>query len=260
MSGEAIGPTSERDIFVFRFSYVRTANWLRKLLIIDDVYDVEIADFPGEYTDKLERGERGSAGDIFDGGQIDFGGALFKREFFSWIASSREYVFLIDLAQIYSSNDVRKSIAELTARIRTSWQVIEDATSDRGIGNPRKRPVHLVFTKLDALLPLSTEGFSLTQLQASADDFPEAEQIIKVEDAKDMVRLIAQQSNLSNSRTLSQELVKRIMFENESCFSDLISFFQARVGRVDTVYSSMIIRDEAGNRLGVEKILLDILP
>jgi hypothetical protein len=63
--------------------------------------------------------------------EIDY--TLFNREFFSWIASSKEYLFLIDITSIYSDENPKRAIADITARIKTSWQVIDDATSERGI-------------------------------------------------------------------------------------------------------------------------------
>ena len=47
-SGEKIPPTKERDIFVFKFSYERPGSFAPR------IYDVEIADFPGEYTGQIE--------------------------------------------------------------------------------------------------------------------------------------------------------------------------------------------------------------
>jgi len=43
-SGESIGPTKEKDTFIFRFSYL-------KGLRVRRLFDVEIADFPGEFSD-----------------------------------------------------------------------------------------------------------------------------------------------------------------------------------------------------------------
>jgi hypothetical protein len=137
-AGEKIGPTKEKDTFVFRFSYSKRRGLLSRL------YDIEIADFPGEYSEIIShnleertqvqrettrRDSNESA--LIVAEDLEF--TLFNKEFFSWVASSREYLFLIDLAAIYSGESPRRSVADIIGRIRTSWQVIEDSATERGI-------------------------------------------------------------------------------------------------------------------------------
>ena len=49
-SGESIGPTKEKDTFIFGSPYLK-GLWVRRL------FDVEIADFPGEFSDHISNSE-----------------------------------------------------------------------------------------------------------------------------------------------------------------------------------------------------------
>jgi predicted YcjX-like family ATPase len=92
-SGQALAPTKENDIFIFRFSYLKRRAFQTLL------YDIEIADFPGEYTKHLEEtAPTTSSDDILD---ADFANeTLLNREFLSWVASSSKYLFVIDLEHL----------------------------------------------------------------------------------------------------------------------------------------------------------------
>jgi len=259
-AGEKIGPTKEKDTFVFRFSYIKRANFLSRS------FDVEIADFPGEYSESISQNldqqiESLNRNDVstFSSEDLDF--TLFNKEFFSWIASSREYLFLIDLAKIYSSDNTRRSVADLIARIRTSWQVIEDSASERGIGSSRNRPVHIIFTKTDSLIPVfaakSTLSSVLDARISSDNDIPSASDINSL---KREIAGIGSTSDLVSRRKESPEVISQLKIENDYIFSDLISFFKNRTVEVGVIYSSMIIADFGGSRLGVRQILRACLP
>jgi hypothetical protein len=259
-SGEKIGPTKERDIFVFRFSHLKKRGLVRR------AYDIEIADFPGEYSDRISTAmEEGTAGPAPKGADENdaFEYTLFNQEFFSWIASSREYLFLVDLSSIYSETNVRRAIADITARVRTSWQVIEDATSERGIGNPRTRPVRLVFTKTDSLFPVYESGGNLAMLldfeQAGAMG-PEGSNIADVQQLKRMVEKQGQVSDLSKLLPKPKGTLESVSRDNNSNFGDLLQFFQTRIQTVQVIYTSMIIADDDGTRLGVRRALESMLP
>jgi molybdopterin-guanine dinucleotide biosynthesis protein len=94
-SGERIGPTKEKDVFIFRFSY------LQLRFLIARSYDVEIADFPGEYSERIPKFSaraKNKRPKITAPAELDTDArspeemddleyTLFKKEFFSWIAS-----------------------------------------------------------------------------------------------------------------------------------------------------------------------------
>jgi hypothetical protein len=257
-SGQPIGPTKERDTFVFRFSFRKPTAFKARS------YDVEIADFPGEYSDRISLPEEEIASDDLD---LDY--TLFNKEFFSWIASSREYVFLVDLSSIYSSENIRFAIADLTARIRTSWQVIEDAVSERAIGSPRNRSVYIVFAKMDSLLPLYLADMSLFDLidteqrehsDAFQQDVSPARKSSGYEALKQSIRGTGQTPYLAGSEHLSNTITDLITRENDSNFRDLIAFFQSRTKNMKVIYTSMTVRDELGERLGTSALLEAILP
>jgi len=270
-SGEQLSPTKEKDIFVFRFSYIKRLRFLKR------VYDVEIADFPGEFSKEIsvkfdqeanadtrstKKGKRRST--AAKGAAVEeLEYTLFNKEFFSWIASSREYLFLIDIAAIYSGENARRAVAEITARIKTSWQVIEDATSERGIGSAKTRNVHIIFTKTDSLIPLYLGKHTLAELISS----PSGKELNTHEDRetaaadlRTMIAAAAATTDLSTPRGVSDLILTAISAENDRNFSDLIQFFKRRSRRAQIIYTSMTIADENGTRLGVERVLRATLP
>jgi hypothetical protein len=262
--GERVGPTRESDIFVFRFSY------LKRDLLFRRSYDVEIADFPGEYSGQISSSESfreefkadGLPSLATPGNLEEFDYVLFHKEFFSWIASSREYLFVIDLSAIYSSVNPRKSIAEMAARIRTSWQVIEDATSERGVGSIRNRAVTLVFTKTDSLIPAMKGNVDLWSLLDSDNSTspPLTNELAVAGQSKQVIADGGEANNLAITRKESSDLLQRIVLANDYAFRDMISFFRGRTRRFSIAYTSMVISDPGGGRLGVMSVLKKCLP
>ena len=264
-AGEKIGPTKENDTFVFRFSYLKRKFWLARS------FDVEIADFPGEFSEQISNNpfvdidapseEPKATSKTIAAEDLQF--TLFHKEFFSWIASSREYLFLINLAAVYSDENVRRSVADIIARVRTSWQIIEDSASERGIGSARNRPVCIVFTKVDSILPLVMGKNSLDSLLQDQDN-PErqrnTDQLSPMASLKKAIEEAGNTNNLAGVRKQQVDMLNQIKFENDYIFSDLISFFKNRTALVEIVYSSMVITDPKGGRLGMRKLLAMVLP
>ncbi|MFO1249118.1 MAG: hypothetical protein U1E93_13100 [Alphaproteobacteria bacterium] len=264
-SGQVLDPTTEKDIFVFRFSY------LLKRLPFKLLYDVEIADFPGEYSEQIFLDDESDEGDVYARKRRDkefnsFSSeeVLFKREFFSWIATSSKYLFVIDLAALYSSESPRAAIAEISARVRTSWQIIEDAVSERSIGDLSKRSVQIVFTKVDSLMPVFVAGYSLADLVQTGDsvelDRRRDEIGIGVEDCKQAIKNEGRRRDLSEVLPISGDLIARVSRENDVVFSDLTQFFKAHAKDAGVIYVSMRLHGDDGARLGVKNVLKAILP
>jgi hypothetical protein len=266
-AGRKIGPTLERDTFVFRFSYFKRKGLVRRL------YDVEIADFPGEYSRTISslpnehiqaHTKENSGMGTSDLSEEAWSYTLFGKEFFSWIASSREYLFLIDLSSIYSKNNVRAEIADMTARVRTSWQVIEDSTTERGIGSARNRSVHLIFTKTDTLLSINAGRVNLFQFLELQDDDRkdrgEGEETPTPISLKETVAKAGISNFLAEKGFIPDEVITRLKAQNDMLFSDLIQFFTKRTNHVDIIYSSMTLLTDDGTRLGVLDALKACLP
>jgi hypothetical protein len=267
-SGEKIGPTSERGVFVFRFSYIKRLGIFRR------AFDVEIADFPGEYSQQLtdekeefkiekvapKAGRKRAQRKKPSSTELRY--TLLNREFFSWIASSREYLFIIDLASIYSAANGRAAVADIKARIRTSWQVIEDATAERGIGSSRNRPVRVIFTKVDSLLPAYESKISLDSLlyDKHIDESVNRQLASNVEALKEEIGKRGNANDLTRKTILQADFMTWATSENARNFADLHEFFHARVRHADDVYVSMTLTDEDGNRFGVKNLLRTILP
>jgi hypothetical protein len=244
-SGERIGPTKEKETFIFRFSYLRGALWSRRL------FDVEIADFPGESSERISGGETPPP--------VDLEYTLLDREFFSWIASSREYLFLVDLSAIYSQENVRKAIAGLTARIRASWQVIEDATSERGLGTAKNRSVRIIFTKVDCLIPSFQLGYSLSELvDFGIEQLDEKQSTLNK--IKERISMQGDISDLSRNGQIPTDVLDKLTKENDKFFSDIIRFFFSRVRNSEVIYGSLSLQEANGGRLGVRRVLQSILP
>ena len=291
-SGQPIGPTTEDTVFVFRFSYRKPFA-----ILFSHLFDVEIADFPGEYTRSISSSASGGkegrlprvarrvsmpeyeppddddlpvehAYSRHYGSHRDYRPAemadaldytLFGREFFSWIASSSEYLFLVDIAAIYSAENVRGAIAELIARIRTSWQVIEDATTERGIGNASRREVHVVFTKVDSLFSLYSSQKSIRDLTQHSIQH-ERQQAADISNIKQSIRTRGKVEDLSGFTRWPNNAIENLIADNDLVFSDLYSFFRGRVRHLNVIYLSMVIEDEKGGRLGMREVLRSVLP
>jgi len=244
-SGQIIGPTTEHDVFVFRFSYIK------KRLFQKLYYDIEIADFPGEFSERIEHSGRNSTRSRKSNEFEDeiFAETLFNREFFSWIASSSEYLFVVDLSDIYSAEGPNVAIQQITARIRNSWQIIEHAVSDRGLGRPKGRKIHLVFSKLDSLSPLIRGARNDAYLEKNAGEVS-----AEIEQRGNCADL----TSITDVSMPSRLLNLREAIEQE--FADLIQFFKARTHRLTIIYTSLILRDENEQRLGIAELLDSVLP
>ncbi|GAA0542491.1 hypothetical protein FHS83_000270 [Rhizomicrobium palustre] len=251
-SGDNVGPTTEQDTFIYRFSYSKSFFWGAT------TYDVELADFPGQYTDKIAKEDGNEEAQREHGFELDE--ALFDREFFSWIASAREYLFVIDLAEIYSNQDVIRRIADTTARMRTSWHVIEDAVSERGVSDPRRRNVHIIFTKLDALLAVPMTQVDFSKL-CTTDYGEDTEEFKKIENAKIAIGTVGH-CGVDVWKLPFGDLpdLAPLQKENEENFRDLIQFFQTRTKFDGCIYSSVKLRGVDGERMGTSAILSAVLP
>jgi hypothetical protein len=243
--------------------------------LIKRTFDIEIADFPGEYSDRIfhlesetvsqpqNQTRKTKRAKISRPSIEDVEYTLFNKEFFSWIASSREYLFVVDLASIYGSDDPRSAVHEITARIRTSWQIIEDSASERGIGSVKHRPIHLIFTKSDTVIPIFNAGYHLINLldpeEATSNQTESSKNLTPAEMKKDIgVRKVI--TNLAVPHAEPDEVLQTLASENNEVFSDLISFFKHRTSNVDVIYSSMTIADKNGHRLGIPRVLEACLP
>lgn len=80
-SGVNLGPTTDEEVFAYRYVVNR-----KRFGIFSTKYDVEIADFPGEYSEELSRDLQSRVKQP----------SLFQKEFFSWIIRADRYIFVID--------------------------------------------------------------------------------------------------------------------------------------------------------------------
>jgi hypothetical protein len=138
--GTEVPPTKEGDTFVFRFIYLAR----RVLGFVPFKYEVEIADFPGEYSSELLEAAEETVG--LEDDQV----VLLDREYVGWLTNSRVLIFVIEAPPALHDPGSRFA-AETKAQIRATWQSLKELRSDRGLSGARVR-VALVFTKCDALV------------------------------------------------------------------------------------------------------------
>jgi hypothetical protein len=228
-AGLSVGPTREGDTFVYRFRLQGTPVFS----FIPRRYDVEIADFPGEYSEKLFDDSRESSA------QRESSMYLFNKEYYSWLLSSQVFYFVIDVGAVLCSVDVASFAANLKARIRASWQVLEETWSERGY-DPRLRRVFIVFTKADVAL-LAPEGLALGPGDAKADIFELAFKSPKRLDHFDMAQM------------------HQRMRAVEAEFEDLVRYFESKRVYARTFFTSAYAFD-GGERYGIEELLRFTLP
>ena len=221
---QPLPPTVEADVFVFRFLFRKTGG-----LIIKPVrYEGEVVDFPGELSQKL----LDSAGD----GSIRDDVALFDREFFSWVVSSKVHLFVIDLGQYLLSEDRIGFVAGITSEIRATWQLLNDEMNQSVRSSTRK--VAIVFTKSDLLETI--DGLELTEKQKAA------------------VRRQGYDSSptfFSKPKKGDSQLARYIRWD----FEDLITYFS----KENCAYRDFFVssyRAGLGDRWGIPELVQFILP
>ncbi|MEL6768816.1 MAG: GTPase domain-containing protein, partial [Pseudomonadota bacterium] len=130
-NGEHLQPTTDNGVFAYRFGFEKYGFPIKKL------FDVEVADFPGEYSADFA---------TYQDMSEDFHG-LFKKEFFSWIVRADRYIFTIDTISCVINGDKSRNAHEIL--IKNSVLNLKQELLDNGLEN--KKAI-LVFTKCDALL------------------------------------------------------------------------------------------------------------
>lgn len=202
--GHNLGPTEDKDVFAYRYT-VDASTFLYK-----KKYDVEIADFPGEYTEDF-------TSDLISQNENS---GLFKKEFFSWVLRADKYIFVIDSIAFRKAVIKREQsdfIREVEISFKNAVLLLKQELLDEKVYN---RPLLVVFTKCDNFL-INQGDFEKVYLEGERDleynfsDFQENR--IKEESLES-----AQQSML-------------VMRQN---FSDLINFLGNNFARVEVVCHS----------------------
>jgi hypothetical protein len=221
-SGRAVSPTSDQDTFAYR-AYLHKGN-----RIFPRTFKVEIGDFPGDDSKKFARKTTRKRMPWFH-----------NTSFFSWASSSNVIAFVVDLAPFLTTNRGSKEfVAEMKRAYSATWQalLISPGTSLR---EGRRRPVVLVFTKVDLIGRVRwTDPPPVVNaaIEASAygDRVPECIELEEV--------------------ALS-ELKARV----ESAFADLIAYLKGEAPELRVVYASPFATLK-GKRVGMEELLRSLLP
>ncbi|EDN68723.1 hypothetical protein BGP_3004 [Beggiatoa sp. PS] len=124
--GEAIGPTTDQDLFAYRTDMIRGKIFKQR-------YKVEIGDFPGEDSQKFTE---------------QFGDWFHETPYFKWAMEADAFIFIIDVAELLNENSAKQYVARITQSIRAAWQRLGEYHLE-GNKNLRQKPVLLVFTKSD---------------------------------------------------------------------------------------------------------------
>lgn len=138
--GRTIAPTTEGEKFSYRFMF-RPAGLLRALGI---VREVEIADFPGEYSKDLIESIDPEC--HIDREKI----FLIDHQYLEWMVSSRLILFVVDASELIGPG-AQAAKARRAAEIAATWHALLDQRSKAR--RWRRMRAALVFTKCDAVLP-----------------------------------------------------------------------------------------------------------
>lgn len=240
-SRNPIPPTTEDDVFVMRFSYFKSIF----LGLFKIVYDIEVADFPGEYTSSL----------LSDGDFGVKGYGLFSENYYSLLGSAQVYLFLIDLSEVYRVDEPRYFVADLSGRIRASWQIIEENISNRGISNEKSKTVRLVFSKIDSLFsPCFLSENAGNKLLYGPDLFDQKSIIANT--GADFKSAHYEDFEDYNDGLRIERIVRDRVLDD---FSDLRAYFKNRIVDFDVLFTSVVMR-KGGVRYGIDEVIEPLLP
>ncbi|GAA6179777.1 hypothetical protein NBRC116594_12150 [Shimia sp. NS0008-38b] len=142
--GINLGPTDDKDVFAYRYGVSQ-----RRFGLIPLKYDVEIADFPGEYSKDLSE-------NLLDQ-QLPTG--LYKKEFFSWVLQADRYIFVIDAETFLKSEASDRSayVSMIDVLFKNAVLHLKNELLDEKVYNRRAL---VVFTKCDTAfcVPLAGES------------------------------------------------------------------------------------------------------
>ena len=165
LDGKHLAQTTDDDVFLFRFQYVRRA--FSRLFF--RTYDVEIADFPGEYSSSLDRKKRlrdlvvdETSDDAIEALELSLQEVLpvddqragsknhvgiYDQQFQSWVSQADEYIVVLDVLDVINNPETASKIQG--QMVRAILQLKE--SSIEGSGELFNKDVCLVFTKCDAI-------------------------------------------------------------------------------------------------------------
>ena len=158
VSGQNLGATTDSDVFIYRLQYIRgePSPLYRLVGRPSRIYDVAVADFPGEYSEDLAEGKRPrrrrKVAEQPDGAEFAPAGPsqvgrLYDPEYHSWISQADKYVVLIDIADVVK---VKLDASVLKARIFSAVFYLKESSLEDSKSLHHK-PAALVFTKSDLL-------------------------------------------------------------------------------------------------------------
>ncbi|WP_324749461.1 hypothetical protein SH591_12865 [Sphingomonas sp. LY54] len=230
-SRRTFGSTKDEDIFIFRFLY-----YVKAIFFIARVrYEGEVVDFPGEMSDSLMRSA--------DDGSIKDDIALFNKEFYSWILSSKVHVFVVDLAKFFLSEDRGAFAASRAAEMRKTWQVLNEEINR--VQRSSERRIALVFTKADLSYYVSEEN---------------GKPIFTPESLESIHQFGYEQAPLSSGDTLRNRISQNALESYvHTEFRSVITFFRGQKANFDVFFTSSY-RDKDGDRLGVKELVNFVLP
>lgn len=225
-SRSTFSKTRDDEIFIFRFLY-----HVRNLFLFAKVrYEGEIVDFPGEMS-----------GDLFDSvrdGAITDDIAIFNKEFYSWILSSKVHIFVIDSSKFLLSSNKATFASTRSSEIRKTWQILnEEINRSQRASDSR---VAIVFTKSDIaqFVPDASEqpDSSLVN-QFSVEEVPPADNLDYKSNAK----------------------ISHLQDDTKKAFKNLFSYFKNQQCEFEVFFTSAYT-DKDGRRLGIADLTNFVLP
>jgi len=168
LSGKNVGPSSDEDVFSYRFEYRASIfPFYRRN------FDVEIVDFPGEYSSRLaERGGRvrdeaiaaeletaespeneldipnssdPAEADSEDEPDVEIG--MYDSAYQSWVTQADEYIIVVDTVDLLSTLE---DAARVQSRIYTAVVELKESSIDK-TNSLHRKDVALVISKSDII-------------------------------------------------------------------------------------------------------------
>ena len=201
LSGMNLGPTTDKDVFSYRYTYEKNFFYFKRK------FDVEIADFPGEYSNNFSSSD--------ESGSTQF--RLFSKEFYSWVIQADRYIFVVDAAEYFNAENKIEYVKKVEILFKNAVLHLKQELLDEKI---HLRPVMLLFSKCDALYLLDRTNIKyldpeIEKLSTNSEKVNEvAKKITIMED--DFISLIIYLQN--NFKSVS--CIKHSSFQNIRPFQD----------------------------------------
>jgi hypothetical protein len=160
VSGKNVGPSTDQDVFSYRFQVDSSS----KFSLLKRQYDVEIADFPGEYSEDLASSDPEFHIERLISYPLSRShlpekklrplASLYGETYQTWVTQADEYIIVIDLDALLKDDSNRVAIQ---AKLLSAVLSLKEASIEGGNRLSDKDAV-LVFSKADIIASVENES------------------------------------------------------------------------------------------------------